>query len=259
MTRVSSADGTAIVIETVGSGPGIVMIDPAGAFHGMRPTADAVDALARSFTVITYDRRGRGSSGDTLPYEVAREVEDVAAVVATARMPVSVLGFSSGAALALHAAVAGIPLRRVIALEPAIDLIGPPDTDFTRRLRTLIAAGRRGDALEHFHTGIGAPPEMISALKTASVWPELEALAHTLIYDTMVTDSLSRDLLACVTLPTVVINSAATDDSLRSMGESVAAAVPGARHVVLPGTWHGVHPDALTAWLLENDRVSESR
>lgn len=241
---VTSADGTTIAYEQVGAGPALVMVDPASGFHGFRPTAPLIPLLAERFTVVTYDRRGRGDSGDTLPYAVDREVEDLRAVIEAAGGEAYVFGFSSGAALALHAAGAGI--LGLALLEPPVDFEAPPSA-LGGEVTELVAAGRRGEAMEHFNRSIGVPAEMIEGLREAPFWPGLEALAHTLVYDTLITDSLTPQRVATIEVPTLVVNSEASDERLVRWSQEVAAALPNGRHLGLPGEWHMVDPKLLAA------------
>lgn len=241
---LTSNDGTAIAYEQVGAGPALVMVDPASGFHGFRPTAPLIPLLAERFTVFTYDRRGRGNSGDTLPYAVEREVEDLRAVVGAAGGEAYVFGFSSGAALAMHAAGPGI--LGLTLLEPPVDFDAPP-SPLGAEVTELVAAGRRGDAVEHFNRSIGVPEELIEGMRQAPFWSDLEALAHTLAYDTLVTGSLTSPRVAEIEIPTLVVNSEQSDDRLVRWSEQVAAALPNGRHRSLPGEWHLVDPKLLAA------------
>ncbi len=110
MPSVQSDDGTSIGYTSIGEGPPVVLVDPAGGFRGFGLLTPLAERLASDFTAITYDRRGRGESGDTLPYAVEREIEDLAAVIDVAGGSAFVYGFSSGAILALWAAADGLPI-----------------------------------------------------------------------------------------------------------------------------------------------------
>ena len=239
---VQSADGTDIAIERAGCGPALVMVQAAGTFRGMDPMAALGEHLAEHFTVFRYDRHGRGESGDTAPYSVAREVEDLAAVIRASGGVAFVFGFSSGAAVALHGATAGLPIPKLVLLEPPIELgeRSADDAAFRDELVALIEAGRRGDAYEHFNRSIGVPDELISGLRAAPYWPALESLAHTLVYDVDVTSTLSAAELRTVTTATLVINSAGTDDQLAGWARAIGEVLPNATHRVLDGEWHSV-------------------
>ncbi|MFI6506388.1 alpha/beta fold hydrolase [Streptosporangium sp. NPDC050855] len=129
MATATSRDGTRIGFERTGAGPALVLVDAAGGFRGFGPMGPLAERLADGFTVVTYDRRGRGESGDTPPYAVEREVEDLAAVIEAAGEPAFVHGFSSGAALGLLGAAAGLPITMLSLLEPPITLDRPSRED----------------------------------------------------------------------------------------------------------------------------------
>ncbi|HJW63750.1 MAG TPA: alpha/beta fold hydrolase, partial [Actinomycetes bacterium] len=182
--KVTSSDGTTIAFERSGAGPALIAVDAAGSYRDFRPFPPPVDLLAEDFTVYLYDRRGRGASTDTLPYAVEREVDDLAALIAKAGGSASVYAMSSGSLLALHAAASGLAIPRLALFEPPIEPNETPtgETAFTAELAELVAAGRRRDAVEFFHRGIGVPEEVM-AQTTPPVWAKLEAVAHTLVYD----------------------------------------------------------------------------
>jgi pimeloyl-ACP methyl ester carboxylesterase len=159
---VRSADGTGIAFERSGSGRAVVMIDPAGGYSGFDNIRGLGALLSAEFTVYTYDRRGRGKSGDTEPYSVAREVEDLAAVIAEAGGAASVYGFSSGGLLALHAAADARVIGKLALFEPPLrGEDEPPDPAFTAEIAELVSSGRRPEAVERFLTSIGVPSEVI--------------------------------------------------------------------------------------------------
>lgn len=251
--QVRSADGTPIAVSRTGEGPALVMVDPAGAFHGLRPMAGAVPALSERFSVHTYDRRGRGDSGDAPVYDPAdapeREVEDLAAVIELAGGEAFVYGFSSGAALALRGVAAGLAIPRVALLEPPFAVDQPADEAFTAELRGLIDRGEPGAAVEFFNRSIGVPDEFVAQLREHPAWPELEALAHTFQYDVALMESMTSELLASVQRPTLVLNSDGSDDYLRGAARDVAARLSAGEHREVPGDWHGVD-DAELARLL---------
>jgi pimeloyl-ACP methyl ester carboxylesterase len=102
--KVLSKDGTAIAFDRLGHGSPVILVDGALCYRGMGQSGQLAELLAQHFTVFTYDRRGRGDSGDTAPYAVEREVEDIAALLSEAGGAAFVWGMSSGAVLALAAA-----------------------------------------------------------------------------------------------------------------------------------------------------------
>jgi pimeloyl-ACP methyl ester carboxylesterase len=151
---VTSADGTVIAYDRTGDGP--ILVVSVGAFC-TRHTFVAPAELTRRFTVVTYDRRGRGDSGDTAPFASEREYEDLAAVAAaTGTEPPFVFGHSSGAAIALRAAARGLPVAGIAAYEAPFtnDETPPPGADPAARIRELVAAGRDRDAVIFWMTDV---------------------------------------------------------------------------------------------------------
>ncbi|MEJ3659143.1 alpha/beta fold hydrolase [Actinomycetes bacterium KLBMP 9759] len=247
---ITSKDGTTLAVERAGSGPGLVMIDPALGFSGFDNIRGLGELLTADFTVHTYDRRGRGSSGDTAPYAVGREIEDLAAVVEAAGGSAHVYGFSSGALLALHAAAAGVPIDRLALFEPPVRAEGePPDAAFTAGIAELLAAGDREGAVRTFLTAIGVPAEILAEM--APMLPTLAAVAPTLLYDCAISDTLTFDTLRAVTTRAVVLDSTGTTQDITSGTAAVADALPAGTLRRLDGHWHGVAPDVLAPVVAE--------
>jgi pimeloyl-ACP methyl ester carboxylesterase len=244
---VVSTDGTSLAVDRVGDGPAVVCVG--GALNDRRSTAPVAAALT-GFTAYSYDRRGRGDSGDTPPYAVAREIEDLAAVVEEAGGSAMVYGMSSGAVLALRAAAAGVPITRLALYEPPLTGVVPgapaPPPDYTARL----AAATPAEALELFMTGVvGVPAEVVAAMRRAPGWQALEALAPSLRYD----DAVMGDagVPPGVAVPVTVLTGGASPYWLREAGRVLAAALPDARVRELPGQTHDVDPAVLAAALRE--------
>ena len=249
METVTSKDGTTIAFIRTGTGPAVVLVDGAMCYSTMGPMGPLAERLTDHFSVYTYDRRGRGSSGDTQPYAVAREIEDLEALVTHAGGAASAYAMSSGGALVLRSAAAGVPWRRLALYETPF--IGPKD-DYTRQLGKLLAAGQRGDAVALFMTLVGMPPQAIAGLRGSPGWPAFEAIAPTLAYDDAVLGdgSVPRATAEQVKVPTIAIDGGASPPSLRDAVAAVAAAIPDARQVTLPDQTHDVDPSALAPILL---------
>ena len=247
MPTVHSRDGTTIGYTSIGDGPPVVLVDPAGGFRGFGLLTPLAEALASDFTAITYDRRGRGESGDTLPYAVEREIEDLAAVIEDAAGGSAfVYGFSSGAILALWAAAVGLPIQKLALLEPPLPLEPEPEgEDLGAEVAELVAVGRRGDAFMHFNRSIGVPEEMLAGMRDQPWWPAAEALAHTLVYDSRISAEFDVGRLASIATPTLVVDSSASDERLHAWSTAAAEALPNGVHRTLPGEWHGVAPEVL--------------
>jgi pimeloyl-ACP methyl ester carboxylesterase len=249
---VTSGDGTRIAFERAGSGPALIAVDAAGSYRDFRPQRPPVELLGAHFTVYTYDRRGRGRSTDTPPYAVEREVEDLAALIAEAGGSAFVYAMSSGGLLALHAAAGGLAIPKLALFEPPIEPTETPsgESGFTAELAELVAAGRRRDAVEFFNRGIGVPEEVMAQM-TPGAWAALEAVAHTFVYDCVISDAMSLGLVRSVTTPTLVIDSQGSSGDLTGMTAAIVAALPDGRHRSLAGEWHGVPGETLAPVLTE--------
>ncbi len=251
---VVSKDGTQITYDRLGFGPPLVVV--AGAL-GLRKSSFVrpwVKALAEYFTVYNYDRRGRGDSGDATPYTVRREIDDLAALAKEAGGAPFVWGISSGAALALEAAAAGVPMAKLAAYEPPYmvgDVAGRPDPDYEARVRTLIAQGRRDDAVKYFMRTVGVPKFFIVLMRLFPFWKDMRAVAHTLPYDAAVMGgfTLPAERLARIRVPTVVMSGEKSPPALRTGASATAKAIPGAQLRVLPKQSHGIKAAALAAAL----------
>jgi pimeloyl-ACP methyl ester carboxylesterase len=249
MDTVISADGTTIAYEKAGSGPPIVLIG--GAFNDHTRLAPLAGALAGDFTVVGYDRRARGASGDTRPYAVEREVEDLAAVLGTVGGEAAVFGYSSGGILALLAATE-LPITHLFLYEVPFAADGPPRAaDLPARLDALVQDGRPGDAVALFQTeGIGLPPEMVAQIRRSPMWPALEAIAQSAVYDATITTeyAVPTPAMAAVSVPTLVLTGAGTWPALTA----AAKALPIGRHVEVPGGENHDIPVAGTAAVIRD-------
>jgi len=256
MPTVTSADGTPIGYERTGHGPALVLVDGAMCYRAAGPMRPLAAALRESFTVYTYDRRGRGESSDTLPYAVAREVEDLQAVIAQAGGQAYVYAISSGAALALATAAAGSRITRLALYEPPFLAEVEDDgwkQQYTERLNQLLDAGRNDDAVALFMTTVGIPSEAITGMRAQPGWAALAAIAPTLAYDdTVLGDGrVPRALAATITVPVLVLSGGASPKSLQLAATATAEAFPTAEHRTLDGQTHDVAPDALAPVLVD--------
>jgi pimeloyl-ACP methyl ester carboxylesterase len=237
MGEVQSRDGTTIAFERSGDGPPVVLVDGALSHRRLGPMARLAEPLAADFTVFAYDRRGRGESGDTAPYDVVREVADLAAVIDAAGGPAAVFGLSSGAALALEATAAGLPVTRLALYEPPYGLEPDEDPAYVARLHELLAAGRRGDAVEWFLSNAGVPAEALAGMRSQPEWPAFEAVAPTLAYDHAVLGdgAVPRERAARIGVPTLVANGEESPEFFLRAAQATAAAIPGAEHRAIAG------------------------
>ena len=254
MRKVISKDGTAIAFDRSGEGPAVILV--CGASTTRSANAPLAVLLAQHFTVFNYDRRGRGDSDDTVPYAVEREVEDLDALIIEAGGSASVFGTSSGAILALDAAAHGLAITKLALWEPpfSVDDDGPRrHKEYATRLTELLAAGRRGDAVELFMKSVGLPPEFVAQARNAPWWSATEDLAHTLAYDAAVMgdSSVPTERVASVTVPTLVMDGGATPAWARNAAQALADALPDVRRRTLEGQDHNVAPEALAPVLEE--------
>ena len=256
MPHVTSKDGTRINYETLGQGPPLVIVWGALGALDSPFTRAMREELAKSFTVHDYDRRGRGGSGDAATYSVQAEVEDLRAVCQAAGGSPNVWATSSGAALALEAAAAGVPMRTLAAHEPPY-MVGEHaarfDKDYERNVTRLVKEGKRGAAVAYFMRTVGMPAPMVWVMRLMPFWKKAEAVAHTLPYDAACMNGFAppEKRLRDVRAPTVVLVGTSTPASLKAAAEEVARLVPNARKVEIPKQNHGVKPAALRPVLVE--------
>jgi pimeloyl-ACP methyl ester carboxylesterase len=258
--RVTSQDGTVLAFDRAGTGPAVVLVDGALCHRRFGPAPDLAPLLATHFTVFSYDRRGRGDSGDTKPYAVAREVEDLAAVLRATGGSACVLGVSSGAALALEAARRGLPITKLALYEApfVVDATRDPlPTDYLSRLQGLIDQDRRSDAVKMFLRTVGAPALIVALMPLFPMWPKLKAVAHTLPYDISIVkddqrgQALARDRWAAVDVPVLVLEGGKSPPWMRNGAAAIARALPRATLRSLPGQTHMVKAKVVAPVLTE--------
>jgi pimeloyl-ACP methyl ester carboxylesterase len=251
MSQVTSKDGTAIAYDRQGNGPAVILVggglvDPATGRAGRWENAPLAAELAARFTVYNYDRRGRADSGDTLPYAVDRELEDLDALLAEAGGRAHLYGVSSGGALALEAAAAGLAVDRLGVYE--VPYFVADDAlqrwrEYVEQLGTALGEGRRGEAVELFMRVAGATEEMVAAARSSPVWPGLEAVAHTLAYDAAcIGDGRPPTArLATISRPVLVVTGGG-EGFFEEAADAIAAGVPNAERLTLEGQAHVADP-----------------
>jgi pimeloyl-ACP methyl ester carboxylesterase len=259
MQTVTSKDGTTIAYDQTGDGPALIIVNGASATRGA--DAAVADLLTPGISVIAYDRRGRGDSGDTAPFAVEREVEDIEALLDAVGGSGFLMGHSSGAALALEAArLLPGKITKLVLYDPPfiIDDSRPPyPSDYLAHLTKLNAEGRRGDAMAYFMTCVGTPEEALAGMRQSPVWPGFEQVAPTLAYDAAVMEGLQNGTTAglqrwaSVATPTLVLDgsvlmgSAEAHVFMRHAADALAAVLPNARRQTLEGQDHGADPNVL--------------
>ena len=256
MPELISADGTTIAYEIHGTGPAVVLVDGALCHREAGPMRPLAEVLSPSVTVVLYDRRGRGGSGDAMPYALEREVEDLAALIEAAGGAAALFGLSSGGGLALHATALLGPARatKLAVFEPPYlpEPMRATADDYTAALTTTLAEGRRGDAVALFLRRVGLPVEAVEGMRRSPGWPANEAVAPTLAYDAaaMGDNAVPAEVAAAVRVPTLALAGEASPPFLRYGAEQVASAVPGARLELVSGAGHDASAAALAHHLV---------
>jgi len=256
MEKVTSKDGTKIAYNKTGNGPALILV--LGALNSRKSGTKLARILAARFTVINYDRRGRGNSTDTVPYSPQCEVEDIAALIDVIGETVCLYGHSSGAALALEAA---IKLRKKIEKLAIYEVPYTTDNnarkaaeEYYKTLKKLLTSGRTDDAVALFVQSVGVSDKQVQAMKRMPMWKGLEKLAPTLAYDSEVLGgghALPADRLSHITMPTLVMHGGAGTSFMRNAASAVTEAIPQAQLRTLAHQTHGVSPKVLAPVLEE--------
>ena len=251
MNTVRSKDGTAIAYDRVGKGAPLILVGGAFSYRGWKGFVQLADLLADRYTVVSYDRRGRGGSGNAAPYAVEREFEDLEAIVEVAGGSAHVFGMSSGSVLALKAAGAGVAVDRLVMYQPPFIVdteghVAPPG--FAARLDELVAKDDRSGAAKHFmRHGMGVPAPFVAMMRAARpLWRNLKAVAPTLPYDLAVMGEdvqgrpLQNEPWAGIATPTLIADGGKSPAQLRRAADQLAERLPNARRRTLDGQSHNV-------------------
>lgn len=247
---VRSKDGTTIAFDRIGHGPPVILVDAALCYRGLGQSGQLAKLLASHFTVITYDRRGRGESGDTAPYAVAREVEDIAALLSDVGGSAYLWGMSSGAVLALEAARHLEGIRKLALYEAPfiVDDSRPTTEDQWVRIADAVAAHRRGTAVRVFLQVVGVPSVFIALMQLSPLWPKLKAIAHTLPYDGAIVQEFQRgrplpaQRWASVTVPTLVMDGGKSPQWMRNGNRALSVVLANAEYRTLDRQTHMLKP-----------------
>jgi pimeloyl-ACP methyl ester carboxylesterase len=260
MNTVESRDGTAIAFDKAGRGPALILVDGALCYRGAGPSKSVAAELSGDFTVFTYDRRGRGESGDTAPYAVEREVEDIGALIEAAGGSASLCGFSSGAVLALEAANRGLGVDKLVLYEPPFivdDSRSPLPDDYSARLDSLITSDRRADAVRLFMGQVGMPKVLVALMRFMPAWSKLKGVAPTLRYDAAVmgdTQSgrpLPAKRWSAAAAPTLVVVGGKSPAWMQNGTRALAGVLPNAERRSLEGQTHLVKAKPLAPLVSE--------
>ena len=259
MKTVTSKDGTTIAFDQSGQGPGVILVDGALQYRAFdQGMAELADLLAGHFTLIHYDRRGRGDSTDSQTYELQREIEDIEAIIDEVGGSAFVYGISSGAALALEATIKlGDKVKKLAMYEAPYnddDTARKSWKEYRQNLMELVKEGRKRDAVGHFMMFVGMPPEQLEEMHQHPMWPLWEAVGLTLAYDAIAMgedSSLPTKQAAKVTVPTLVMNGNESFPFMHGTAVALAKAIPNAQHRTLEGQTHEVDSKALAPVLIE--------
>ena len=253
MEKTSSRDGTLIAFERRGSGAPLILVG--GALSDRASAAPLASLLEPDFTVFAFDRRGRGDSGDAESYSIEREVEDISAPIGIAGESAFVFGHSSGAVLALESASRALPISRLALYEPPFIVDGsrePLSASYAARLASLLSSGRRGEAVKHFLTlGVQIPEAAVAKMQSSPMWPGMEKMAHTLLYEQAVMEGkmsgtgLAKEQWGSVSIPTLVIEGGSSPAWMRNSAAALADTLPKGHLRSLDGQTHGADPGVL--------------
>jgi pimeloyl-ACP methyl ester carboxylesterase len=261
MQTVTSKDGTTIAFDQSGQGSAIILVG--GMFEQRAMDSEtaqlaAYPLLSQHFTVIHYDRRGRGDSTDTLPFALEREIEDIDALIDAAGGSAFVYGISAGAALAFEAARAlGSKVKKLAMYEPPYN----DDADarqawrgFRRQLKAALAEGRHRDAVGLFMLLLGVPADQLPEMHQYPMWPMWEAIAPTIAYDAAALGeeaAVPTERAADVAVPTLIMNGEASYPFMHTTAVALAKAIPNAQQRTLEGQTHEVAAEAIAPVLVE--------
>jgi pimeloyl-ACP methyl ester carboxylesterase len=257
---VTSADGTAIAYEKVGQGPALILVG--GAASSREAWAPLAQLLAAHFSVYYYDRRGRGDSSDTAPYAVEKEVADISALIEAAGGSVFLCGTSSGAALALEAAIrlGSSKVKKLAVYEVPYDSSQEGVRawrEFVPQLTKLLSSGDKEGALTHFMRFVGAPEQVLEAMRAGPQWAAMVKMAPTLAYDVAVVGKdrvVPAERAARIAVPVLIMDGEASQKPMpfmRASADELGRAIPGAKRVTLEGQGHAVDAKALAPVLKE--------
>jgi pimeloyl-ACP methyl ester carboxylesterase len=260
MKTVTSKDGTTIAFDQFGEGPVVILVDGALQYRAFdQGMVELANLLAPHFTVIHYDRRGRGDSTDTQPYALEREIEDIEAIIDEAGGSASLYGISSGAALAMEAA---IKLEDKVSKLAMYEVPYNDDEaaqqawkEYVKQLRELLDAGRNGDAVGLFMMLVGASPEDVEGIRQTPMWPLWESIGHTLAYDHIAAlgedAAIPTERASFVTMPALVMDGSESFPFMHTTAVTLANAMPKGQHRTLEGQTHEVAAEAIAPVLVE--------
>ncbi len=258
MNKLFSKDGTEIAYDKQGQGPTVILIDGALGFRSFGPMPELAKLLSPHFTVITYDRRGRGDSGDNKPYSLEREIEDIEALIDSISGLAYLYGVSSGGCLAIEAAIKLSAKVKKLAVYEAPYKSGETASEewreYNKHLTQFLAAGSRGDAVALFMTFVGTPADQIEGMRKSPMWSMFEAVAPTLMYDAaaMGADrSVPTERVSRITASTLVMHGGAGLPFIKQTTLTLSRAIPNAKFRTIENQTHAITSEAIAPVLTE--------
>ena len=252
MNKVVSKDGTEIVYDKQGQGPAVILVDGALGYRSFGPMPELAKLLSTHFTVVTYDRRGRGDSGDNKPYAVEREIEDIEALIDEVGGFAYLYGISSGACLALEAAIKlGAKVKKLAVYEAPYksgENALEEWMEYNQQLTKLLAENRRGDAVALFMRFVGTPSDQIEGMRKAPMWSMFETVAPTLLYDAAAMGADRKvpiERLSHITASTLVMHGGAGHPFMKQTALTLSKAIPNAEFRTIEGQTHAVASEAI--------------
>lgn len=249
---VTSKDGTRIAFEKMGTGPALILVG--GALSDRNGGKPLAGKLSERFTTYVYDRRGRGESGDTKPYAVEREIEDLEAVIQRAGGSAYLYGVSSGGALVLQAA-AKLGPAKVTKLAVYEIPYGQEERVFEDQkdgVEQRIETGKPGDAAAFFLSAIGTPPQALEEMKRSPQWQSMAKTDFTLAYDYAVLgDGQVPESVKQIRVPTLVMIGEKSLPFMPAAADRLAKLIPNAQRQTLAGQSHQAAPDVVVPLLTE--------
>lgn len=259
MLTTKSNDGTTIAYEKIGSGSNLILVTGALAHRTADGVVSLASELSKNFTVFYYDRRGRGDSTDTKPYNVKKEIQDIEALVNEAGGSAFLFGSSSGGALTLLAGenLGSKKIMKIAVYEPPF---GSDTSDNKQQyaktkstVKHLVENGKTGDAVSVFFESIGLTPEELKGIKESPVWKDMERVGHTLVYDYEVLGdgTIPVNIIKKVDVPTQIIVGEKSFDFMHTTADALTKIIAGASQTTLKGQSHQASPKVLAPVLVE--------
>jgi pimeloyl-ACP methyl ester carboxylesterase len=252
MNKVISKDGTEIAYDKQGQGPAVILVDGALGYRSFGPMPELAKLLSTHFTVVTYDRRGRGKSGDNKPYALDREIEDIEALTDQVGGFSYLYGISSGACLALEVAIKLGNKVKKLAIYEAPYKSGENAleewTEYNQQLAKALAENRKGDAVALFVRFVGTPPDQIEGMREAPMWSMFESVAPTLLYDAAAMGANRKvpiERLSHITASTLVMHGGAGHAFIKQTALNLSKAIPNAEFLTIEGQTHAVASEVI--------------